>query len=112
MLMILAGLGFAGAPLTATPPAHSIPWMMSESSPPHLPSPRTGRIGEPQLTPATPTPLLVSAPRMPATRVPCQELGPAVALLHSLGLLVMSVLVTQSPGSSAPGPGQAPPFAT
>src|SRR5579862_8791945 len=112
MLMILAGFGFTGAPLTATPPAHSIPLMMSESSPPHLPSARTGSIGEPQVTPATPTPLLVAALRRPATRVPCQELGAAVWLLHSLGLAVMSVLVIQSPGSSAPGPGQAPPLAT
>src|ERR1700752_144344 len=115
MLMIFAGSGLVSlAPLTLTvmPPAHNFAVMMSESSPPHLPSARTGRIGGPQVSPAMPTPLLVLAPRIPATRIPCQELGAAFSLLHSLGWLVMSVLVIQSPGSDAPGPGQAPPFAT
>src|SRR5690349_371 len=111
-LMIFAGFGLLGAPITATPPAHSIEVMMSESRPPHLPRARTGRICGPQVIPAMPIPLLVLAPRIPATRVPCQELGAAVAWEHTLGLLVMSELVTQSPGSAAPGPGQPGPFAT
>src|SRR5215472_16020797 len=108
MLTTFAGLGLLGAPLTAIPPAHNMALMMSESHPPHLPSARTDRISGPQVSPATPTPLLVVAPRIPATRVPCQELGPAVALPHSLAWPLMSALVTQSPGSSAPAPGQPP----
>src|SRR5579864_1389924 len=112
MLMIFAGLGFKGKPVTWIPAAHSMAETMSESRPPHLPSARSGRIWAFQVMPATPAPLFVAAPRIPAVRVPCQELGPAVALPHRLAFPEMSLLVTQSPESTAPGPGQLPPFAT
>src|SRR5215469_16218053 len=105
--MIFAGLGFAGAPLTAIPAAHSIPEMMSESSPPHLPTARTGSSRAFQATPAIPRLLLVAAARMPATRVPCQLLGSGApcTLLHTPpGELLTSCVVTQSPVSVAPGP--------
>src|SRR6266853_2783864 len=78
MFSILAGYGLSGTPLTWMPAAHSIPAMMSESRPPHLPSTRTGSSHGLQVRPAIPVPLLLSAPRSPDTRVPCQELLAAV----------------------------------
>ncbi len=103
--MILAGVALAGTPLTVMPAAQSMPVMMSESVPPHTPSARTGKICGFQVTPATPSELLVSAPSMPATRVPCQELTCAcVWLAHSA--LDRSALLIQSPGSEASAPGQ------
>src|ERR1700741_1335604 len=56
------------------PPAHAIASRMSESKPPHLPSARTGKIQGLHVLPATPSLLFVSAPTIPATRVPCHEL--------------------------------------
>src|SRR5579871_2468983 len=118
MLMIFAGVGLVGASDTVIPAAHNIPMMMSESLPPHLPSTRTGRICPCQVMPAMPVALLVSAPRMPAVRVPCQELDCAVAFLQSLfGELLTSALVIQSPGSEASAsetvaPRQVPPLLT
>src|SRR5450755_2160462 len=81
------------------PPAQSMAASISESAPPHLPSARTGRVQLLQVRPATPFALLVIAPRMPTTRVPCQEL---LATLQSLNSVVLvSAMLTQSPGSDA-----------
>src|SRR5438270_485394 len=98
------------APLTGIPAAHSMPATMSRSPPPHLPSTRTGKSHALQVMPAMPTPLLLSAPRMPETRVPCQELLPAVPPVHS-GLL-RSAWTTQSPGSEASASRASPSLAT
>src|SRR6267143_3621818 len=87
-----------------------MPAAMSESRPPHLPSTRTGSSHALQVHPAIPLPLLLSAPRSPDTRVPCQELFPAVPPLHS-GLL-RSAWVTQSPGSEASASCASPSLAT
>src|ERR1700683_5446703 len=103
--MILAGVGFAGTPLTAMPAAHSMPLMMSESWPPHTPSARTGRTCVFQVTPAIPSALLAIAPSTPATRVPCHELT-VVALWFEHSGWLRSALVIQSPGSEASAPGQ------
>src|ERR1700716_2177431 len=101
MLMILAGVEFAGTPATGMPAAHIIPAMMSESYPPHLPNTRTGRIFPCQVIPATPRRLLVNAPRIPAVRVPCQEL---ISILQLLNFeLAVSVELIQSPGSEGSG---------
>jgi len=72
--MTLAGWVLSGTPVTCRPAAQRIASRMSESTPPHLPSTRSGRIFGPQVIPVMPAVLLDSAPRMPATRVPCQEL--------------------------------------
>src|SRR3977135_307693 len=81
------------------PAAHAMPARMSESKPPHLPSTRTGRIQPLQVMPAMPVWLLVMAPRIPATRVPCQLLLDTLQPANS-GFLV-SPLEIQSPGSDA-----------
>jgi hypothetical protein len=95
---------------TDNPAAHSIPAMMSESYPlPPLPSARTGRIQAPQVIAAMPMPLLLSAPMMPTTRVPCQELGATVSLANSG--FCWSVAVTQSPGSEGSGSQPSPSLA-
>src|SRR4051812_17888200 len=99
MLMMRAGFVLAGTPDTGRPAAHIIPARMSESYPPHLPSTRTGRIFDCQLMPATPRELLVSAPRMPATRVPCHELILISQLLNCDD--PVSDELIQSPGSEA-----------
>src|SRR5882757_9591479 len=97
MLMMLAGFALAGTPATDMPAAHIIHAMVSESYPPHLPSTRTGRIFPCHVIPATPCALLVNAPRIPAVRVPCQEL---ISTLQSLNFeLLVSVELIQSPGS-------------
>src|ERR1700681_2358402 len=84
MLMTRAGVGFGGAPATATPAAHRTPAVMSSNVPPHLPSTRTGRILAFQLRPAIPAPLLVLAAMMPLTNVPCHELAsPGTPSPHS-----------------------------
>src|SRR5215469_13237285 len=106
-LMILAGWGLLGTPLTATPAAQSMPERMSESEPPQTPSARTGRIWVFQVMPAMPSMLLAMAPSIPATRVPCQELTEVCvtpAFLQAVWL--RSALLTQSPGSEASVPGQ------
>ena len=110
MFSILAGYGLSGTPLTWMPAAHSIPTTISESRPPHLPSTRTGSSHAPQVMPAMPVPLLLSAPSSPAVRVPCQELLPAVPPLHCA--LLKSAWVTQSPGSAASASCASPSLAT
>src|ERR1700733_10774 len=110
MLMIFAGWVFAGTLTTDMPAAQSMAEMMSESKPPHFPSARSGKICEFHVIPAMPTLLSVIAPRIPAVRVPCQELLATCALEHSE--LLRSDCVTQSPGSEASGPGQELLFAT
>src|SRR3954469_8320838 len=74
ILMICAGFLLSGTPLTCRPAAQRMASRMSESTPPHLPSTLTGRIFGCQLIPVMPVALFESAPRMPATRVPCHEL--------------------------------------
>ena len=76
-LITLAGFGLVGTPLTGRPAAQRMPSTTSDSQAPHLPDTRTGRIFAPQLTPATPRPLLVSAAIWPAMKVPCQLLSSA-----------------------------------
>src|SRR5450631_1447286 len=77
------------------PPAQSMAASISESVPPHLPSARTGRIQLLQVRPATPVALLVIAPSMPTTRVPCQELLATVQSLNSV--VLVSAMLKQSP---------------
>ena len=97
--MICAGKGLRGTPGTLSPAAHATASMMSESSPPHLPSARTGRILAPQSIPASHWPLLEFAAMLPATPVPCHELSP---ISHSRNSgSVLSAALTQSPGSEA-----------
>src|SRR6185437_4248787 len=109
-LMICAGYGLSGTPVTCRPAAQRIPSRMSESRPPHLPSARTGRIFPCQVIPATPVALLAMAPRMPTTRVPCHELLPTVQLAK-VGFC-RSLEATQSPGSEASGSRPSPSLAT
>src|SRR6188768_4014143 len=75
MLITLAGLAFAGVPCTGTPAAQRMASTISEVAPPHLPNTRTGNTRALCATPATPLALLVRAAMIPATCVPCQELG-------------------------------------
>ncbi len=110
MLMICAGCVLSGTPSTCRPAAQRMPSRMSESVPPHLPSTRTGRICAPQLIPAIPVELFVLAARMPAVRVPCQELSPTVQFLNFV--VATSADVTQSPGSEASASRPSPSFAT
>src|ERR1700732_2824030 len=70
---------------------------MSESTPPHLPRTRTGRIFGCQVIPVIPVELLDSAPRIPATRVPCHELFSTVQPENFV--VAASAEVIQSPGS-------------
>jgi hypothetical protein len=65
---------------------------MSEVSPPHLPSTRTGSILALRAMPATPTPLSDRAAIVPDTWVPCQLEASGVVLPHSPAL-------NQSPSS-------------
>src|SRR5215212_5602014 len=95
--MTLAGYGLSGTPLTCKPAAQRTPASTSESNPPHLPSTRTGNSHVLQVTPVTPTPLFESAPTIPDTRVPCQELSDTSQPSNS-GVSA-SAAVTQSPGS-------------
>src|SRR5688500_20254259 len=95
--MMRAGVGLSAAPFTCRPAAQRMPARMSLSRPPHLPSTRTGRMYEFQLRPATPAELLVSAPIMPATRVPCQVLEDVSQLAYMT--FVLSLASIQSPGS-------------
>src|SRR4051812_14984993 len=97
MLSTRAGVGLSATPLTCKPAAQRMPARMSLSMPPHLPSTRTGRMNEFQLSPATPAPLLVSAPIIPDTRVPCQLLSPFVQ--PDSAEFDLSLSLTQSPGS-------------
>src|SRR5688500_5353435 len=71
-LMTSAGAGLFEMPLTVPPDAHPIASAMSDPLPPHLPSTRIGWTAAPNATPATPLALLVTAPTVPATCVPCQ----------------------------------------
>jgi hypothetical protein len=76
MLITLAGVAFGVAPGTVMPAAQRIASLMSVIVPPHLPSARTACSLTFQLTPATPTPLLVlPTPTVPDTCVPCQLFG-------------------------------------
>src|SRR5262245_41023762 len=97
--MIRAGVGLIAAPLVGRPAAHSIPAMMSESVPPHLPSTRTGRMRVFHASPATPMPLFVEAPIRPETRVPCHELEPSPQPAFVNWGCDASLAVTKSPGS-------------
>ena len=51
---------------------------MSETRPVHTPMARTGSSIVAGAMPAMPMPLLVAAPMIPATLVPCQELSAVV----------------------------------
>src|ERR1700689_5961259 len=88
------------------PADQSMAASISESLPPHLPSARTGRIQLLHVRPPTPVALLVMAPRMPTTRVPCQELFSTVQPVNSA--VFVSAVLTQSPGSEASGLRPAP----
>ncbi len=101
MLMICAGWVLSGTPGTCSPADQRIASMMSESWPPHFPSARTGRILPCQVMPVIPTALFAMAPRIPTTRVPCQELFSTVQPANGLVVSVVSACVTQSPGSEA-----------
>src|SRR5579872_2014865 len=115
--MMSAGYGFAGTGLpepsmTVMPADHMMPAMMSESRPPHLPRARTGSRYGFHVIPAMPTLLLVSAPRTPMTRVPCQELLSTLQLaLGNTLVLARSVLSIQSPGSDGSGSQPSPSLA-
>src|SRR4029079_16512757 len=99
MLMTSAGCVLSGTPLTCRPAPQRIPSRISESRPPHLPSARTGRIRACQVIPLMPVELLAIAPRIPAVRVPCQELFSTVQPWNVV--VWVSAVVTQSPGSEA-----------
>src|SRR5688500_13110145 len=72
MLTTLAGVALAGTPDTVPPEAHTMASAMSEVLPPHWASARIGWIFASAAMPAMPLPLLVDAPMVPATCVPCQ----------------------------------------
>ncbi len=99
MLRMRAGVGLAGAPATWSPAAQRMPARMSLSTPPHLPSTRTGRMNEFQEIPVIPAVLLASAPIIPATRVPCQELPVTSQLRNGEPMAFLSESLIQSPGS-------------
>src|SRR5882757_903642 len=99
MLMIWAGLALSGTPVTCRPAAQRMASRMSESTPPHLPSTRTGRIFGCQVIPVIPVALFERAPRIPATRVPCHELFSTVH--PEKAVVAASAVVIQSPGSDA-----------
>ncbi len=109
-LITCAGYGFAGTPGTASPAAQAMPSMMSESSPPHLPSTRTGRTFAAQSIPATPMPLSEFAATTPLTAVPCHELSSTAQSPKSGSL--RSFASIQSPGSVASASRPLPSFAT
>src|ERR1700694_3394832 len=75
-LITLAGFAFGREPGIVPPAAHRIPAATSLRSPPPFPRTRTGRILQFQSTPATPILLLLAAPIVPATWVPCQDERP------------------------------------
>src|SRR5688572_7495309 len=81
------------------PAAQRMPARMSESRPPHLPSTRTGSTQTFQPNPAMPTELLVRAPTMPETRVPCQLLDEV--LQEESSAFERSLSSNQSPASEA-----------
>src|SRR5882757_6860658 len=99
MLMIWAGCVLSGTPATCRPAAQRMASRMSESAPPHLPRTRTGRIFGSHVIPVMPVALLDSAPRIPATRVPCHELFSTVQPWNFV--VAASAVVIQSPGSDA-----------
>src|SRR5262249_13342281 len=110
MLLIWAGWVLSGTPLTCRPAAHRIASRQSGATPPHFPNTRNGRTFGCHGIPVMPVALLESAPSMPATRVPCQELFSAV---HPLNLVVAtSAELTQSPGSEASASLPSPSLAT
>ena len=80
MLMTLAGLLLSGTPSMWMPAAQRMPAMMSESTPKHLPSTRTGSTRTPGAVPAMPVLLLAAAPIRLAVEVPCHELAESTAL--------------------------------
>src|ERR1700688_1767495 len=105
LMMLAAGLAamVPASTVTGWPAAHMIAAAMSDTRPEHLPIARTGSTMVLGATPAMPMPLLVSAPTMPATLVPCQELLAIVvqpAWMNSVWAI--SVRSSQSPGSDAP----------
>ena len=65
-----AGLGLSGTGGKDTPTAQRIASTMSAVLPPPTPSTLRGRIRAFQSTPATPNPLFVAAPIVPATWLP------------------------------------------
>ena len=107
-LMMRAGFGFGGVPGTDNPAAQRMPSTMSATSAPHLPPTRTGSTRPFRLMAATPLLLLVTAATMPAMMVPCHELFCTVQPLKSLGALLRSSWLTQSPGSAG-SPSRPPP---
>jgi hypothetical protein len=74
-LMTSAGVRLSRTPLTCPPDAQRIPAMTSDIVMTHRPTTRTGCSETPGAIPATPRALSRSAPMMPATWVPCHELG-------------------------------------
>ena len=78
-----------------------MPSTMSDTSAPHLPATRTGRMRALQLMAATPVGCasLVEAAIRPAMLVPCQELFSTVQPENASCGLSTSACVTQSPGS-------------
>src|SRR5882724_12221550 len=108
-LIILAGYGLIGTPLTGKPADHRIASRISESYPPHFPNTRTGRIQDSQVVPAIPMLLLVAAPINPDTRVPCQELF-SIVHFEKKGCC-WSLLSIQSPGSVGSPSRPSPSFA-
>src|ERR1700755_1159815 len=97
-------------PATCRPAGQRIASRMSESTPPHLPRTRSGRILGPQVIPEMPVALLDIAPRMPATRVPCQEL--LLTEQPENCEVCISAEETQSPGSDASASRPSPSLAT
>src|SRR5262245_41847479 len=89
-----------------------MPWTtrrVPPSEPPHVPRTRGGRMYEGQSRPETPVALLVIAPIIPATRVPCHELSDRAQLASAT--LVRSAELTQSPGSEGSASSPSPSFA-
>lgn len=84
---------------------------MSESSPKHLPSTRTGRIFAAQSMPAVQTASLLLAAMIPAVDVPCQLLV-AMSQPSNVCELIRSLRVIQSPGSDASASRPSPSLAT
>ena len=109
-MITLAGNGFAATPATGIPAAHFNASKMSEVSPPHLPSTRTGNTITSRPTPAMPTALFVAAPIRPAVCVPCHELLPT-SLATQPRTTPTSAAVTPSPGSVGSASRPPPSFA-
>ncbi len=98
-LITRAGVGFNEMPSTGKPAAQRIALISSLVSPPHAPRIRMCCIWDCRLIPAMPKPLLVFAPMIPATFVPCHESG--MAPQASPG----SVASASLPKKSYPGSG-------